>query len=139
VGLGLDRVVGEVQPFADLRKGEVGGQQRQQPQLGGGQRRGPHGPAAAVELGPQLVDLGGEDAEVGPQPEDVAGLAQHRPGAGVVVQGQAGAAQFQQGLDRQVGQGVGEQGPQAGGPRQLFLSLPHLALVYGQPGRHGMD
>ena len=39
-------------------KGEVGGQQRQQPQLGRSQRRHSPGPGAAgIELGPQLLDL----------------------------------------------------------------------------------
>ena len=36
-GLGLDRVVREVQPLADLAKGEVGRQEGQQAQLGGGE------------------------------------------------------------------------------------------------------
>ena len=69
----------------------------------------------------------------------VAGLAQHHPGAGGVVQGQAGPAQLQQGLDSEIRQGVGEQRPQASGPRQLLLGAWHVALVHGHPGRHGVD
>ena len=38
-GLGLHRVLGQVQLLAHLAKGEVGGQQRKQAQLGGGKRR----------------------------------------------------------------------------------------------------
>jgi hypothetical protein len=83
--------------------------------------------------------LGGEDTEVGPPPEDVAGLAQHHPGAGGVVHGQADPAQLHQGLDRQVGQGVGEQGPQPSGQRQLLVGACQVALVYGHPGGHAMD
>jgi hypothetical protein len=118
----------------------VGGQPRQQPQLGGGQRGDPDGPAAdRVELSSQLLGLAGEDAQVGPPSEDVAGLAQHHPGAGAIVQGQVGAAQLQQGLDGEIGQGVGEQGSQASGPPELCLGAWHLAPVQGCPGHHRMD
>ena len=96
-------------------------------------------PRREVELGPQLLDLRGEDAEVGPPPEDLAGVAQHHPGTGGVVQGQTRPAQLQQGLDREIRQGIGEQRPQASGPRQLLLGTWHVALVDGHPGRHGMD
>ena len=46
----------------------------------------------------QLLGLVGQDAEVGSQLEDAAGLAQDRPGAGGIVQHQVGPAQLQQRL-----------------------------------------
>src|SRR5829696_6733315 len=65
--LGLDRVPREVQSLADLGEGEVGGQQWEQPQLGGGERREPLGVGVdRVELGLQLLGPAGEDAEVWP-------------------------------------------------------------------------
>ena len=45
--LGLDRVSGDVQPLPDLPKREVGGQQREEPKLGGRQRRCPR-PSARI-------------------------------------------------------------------------------------------
>jgi hypothetical protein len=73
--LALDRVRRDIEPFAHLREGEVGRQQRQEPQLGGGQPWGAGGGfPERVELGLQLVGLGWEEAEAGSLPEDVPDL-----------------------------------------------------------------
>jgi hypothetical protein len=59
-----------VQPPADLAEGQVGGQQRQQPQLGGGQCRRPEQVGAhGVDPGVQLVGLPDERAQLSRSPE----------------------------------------------------------------------
>src|SRR5262245_31032930 len=116
----LHRVVREVQPLADLPEGEVGGQQREHAQLRPGERRCSDALFAdRVELGPQLVGLLGEDAQVGPQVEDVPGLPQGFLGAGGVVERQIGAPKLQQRLDGEVRRCVAEQRAQARGPGEL--------------------
>jgi hypothetical protein len=69
----------------------------------------------------QLLGLVGQDAEVGSQLEDVASLAQDRPGAGGIVWHQVGARHFQQRLHRAPGNCVGEQRPQASGRHKVQL------------------
>ena len=76
-----------------------------------------------------------KDAEVGPPPQQVVDLAQHRPGGGHVGEGEVGPDQLQPGLDRVVGQGVGGLWPQLLGPRQVLVGLAQVAVVDGHPGR----
>ena len=64
-----------MQSLADLRVGEVGGQQREQAQLGRRERRCPQGHASHhVDFGSQLGGLVGQHAEVGSLLEDVVDL-----------------------------------------------------------------
>ena len=75
-GLGLHRVRRQVQALGDLPEGEVGGQQRQDPQLGRGEGRAANAlPSDRLDLGSQLVSgLISQHAEVGSLLEDVGHL-----------------------------------------------------------------
>ena len=88
----------------------------------------PHGPATdPTDLGPQFLGLPGEDAQVGPPAENVPALLQDRLGAAGVIQRQVGMAHLHQHLHRTPGDRVGEQRPQASGPRQLLLGSRYIA------------
>ena len=95
--------------------------------------------ADGVEHGLELVGLLGQDAEVGSQLEDAAGLAQDRPGAAGVVQRQVGPGHLQQRLHRHAGDRVGEQRPQASGLDKVLFGPGQVAVVQGHPGGHGVD
>jgi hypothetical protein len=87
----------------------------------------------------QLLDLGGEAAEVGSQLQDVSSLAQDLPGASEVVQGQVGPPLLEQGLHREPGNRVGEQRPQASSPGEVLLGPWDVAAVQGDAGRDSVD
>ena len=96
-------------------------------------------PGIVASFDSQLLGLLGEDAEVGPQLEDVAGVSQDRPGAGGVVQRQVGAHQLEQCLDGQGRDRVGEQRPQPGGLGEVLAGPGAVAPVQGRAGHHHMD
>jgi hypothetical protein len=113
------------------------GQQRQQAQLGAGQRRGSHGASAGGgQPRLQLLCLPGEDTEIGPPLKDLPRLPQRRPGPGGVVERQVSAGELQQRLDGVVGQCVAEQPPQASRPRQVLVGPRQVVAVHGYPCDH---
>ena len=97
---------GDLQPFTDRQspRPEVGGQQRQQPPLNGGQPGDPPRsrraccPAWTPARRLAGVDLAGKDAEIGPPPETARArgrtTGRGRPDTGGVVQAQADPAQL---------------------------------------------
>jgi hypothetical protein len=70
----------------------------------------------------KLGSLLGESAKVGTAPRDVVGFPQDHPGTGGIVQRQGGMREFQQRLDGQPRNRIGEQGSQASGPGKVLMS-----------------
>jgi hypothetical protein len=75
------------------------------------------------------VGLAGEDAEVGSLLEDVVGLPEHGVGAVGIAEGDVGASQLQQGLDRHHREGRGEQRPQTRRPPEMLPGRVQVAAV----------
>src|SRR6516225_6074248 len=140
VRLRLDGVAGQEQFPADLRERQVGGEQRQQAQLGGAQRRGSRGgrTPGLGKLRPQVLGLPGEYPQARAPREDLAGLADERPGGGQVGERQVDAGQLDSGLNGEVGKRVGQARPQPLRPGQLLQGARPVALVQRHPRGHRM-
>jgi hypothetical protein len=93
-GQGLHRVRRQEQALGDLPEREVGGRQRQDPQLGGGERRAADAPPSHhLDLGSQRPGLAWQHAKVGSPLEDVIHLPEDSPSTAWVVKGHIGAGQ----------------------------------------------
>ena len=83
----------------------MGGQQRQQAQLGGGQCRRPRAARAALagQPGPERLGLAGQGPEAGPPPEQLIDLPHQRPGPGEVGQREVDAGELDPDLNGEWG------------------------------------
>ena len=108
--LALDRVFGDEEPLTDLEEIQVGGQQREQPQLGGGERRHPWCPSRRCRV--RRADP--RPGRAGPRGRVAAGGCRGL-GAGPSWprRRRPGPAELQQRLDGEGRDGVGEQRPKA--------------------------
>lgn len=88
----------------------MSGQERQESQLGCGQRRdAEHLASDRLELAAQLSGLVRQVAELGAMLVDVEDLPQRGVRSSEIAEGDVGAGKFEQRLDRQDGKRVGEQ------------------------------
>jgi len=89
----------------------VGGQQRQEAQLGSGQGRGSQGgrTAGLGELGPQILGLPGEDTQAGAAPEYLVDLPHERPRACQVAEREVDPGELGPGLNGEVRDGIAPQ------------------------------
>ena len=100
------------------------GQERQEPQFGRSQRRRAGRPG--LDHGQSGLKLRGsprEVAEIWPLLEDVVNLHESRCGAARVGECDVGVGHFDKCLDRNNGQGVGEQRPQPRGTPKVEPGL----------------
>ena len=100
------------------------GQQRQEPQLGRGERRWAGGTRLdRSEPGLQPVSLRGESTEVRPLLENAVGLRQDRRRTRAIGERDVAMRHLQKCLDGHYGQHVGEQGPEQRGAPQVETAL----------------
>ena len=104
---------GQEQFYGDLRHRQVGGEQGQQAQLGGGQRRrtGDAWTAIVRNPGSQRGGLADQGAEAGPPLEHFVDLPHEGPCPRQVVQPEVGISKPDPGLNGQLGHRVGQQVP----------------------------
>ncbi len=119
----------------------MGRQQREQAQLGGGQRRcsGDAGTAIIGELGPESLGLPGEGPEAGPALKQVIDLPHERPGTSRVGQREVDMGQLDPGLHGEVGKRVGQQRPQVLGTEQFPARRRDICPVHGCAGSQRAD
>jgi hypothetical protein len=98
-------VAGQEQLGGDLGERQVGGQHRQQAQLGGSQRRRPGGAGTALlrQPGPKRLGLLGEVSQAGAAPEQLIDLPHERSGTGQVGKREVHAGELEPGLNGEVG------------------------------------
>ena len=101
---------GQEQLRGDLRHRQVGGEQGQQAQLGGGQRRRAWHALAALcgEIGPERLRLADQRAEAGAPLEQFVDLPHEGSGPGEVCEGEVDANELDPGLNGQMRLRVGE-------------------------------
>ena len=111
----------------------MGREQRQQAELGSGQRRrsGEAWTALLHEPGPQRPGLAYQSAQAGPAPEQVIDLPHERPGTGQVGEREVDANELDPGLNGEVREGVGQQMPQPLSPDELVARRRDISPVHG--------
>ena len=119
----------------------MGGQQRDQPQLGSGQRRLTYRPSLRDLVDPlvQSARSHRERAQVRALPQDAARLLEHGAGTRRVDECQVGPGQLDQSLDRDDGQRIREEGAQACGSPSVLARLTHVPSMRRRPCGGGED
>jgi hypothetical protein len=118
----------------------VGGEHRQQTELGGCQGRGARGERAAGpgDFRPEAAGLHGEDAKAGAQGEDFGHLLEKDLRCSDVGQREVAPGELDSRLYGKMRQRVGQGRPKALCPGQFRHGARPVALVQRYPGGHGM-
>ena len=132
---------GQEQLRGDLRHRQVGGEQGQQAQLGGGQRRRAWHALAALcgEIGPECLRVADQGAEAGAPLEQFVDLPHEGSGPGEVCEGEVDANELDPGLNGQMRLRVGEHRAQPLSVKEFLVYRCGIAAVQGDPGLHDAD
>ena len=124
------------EPLADLAEREVRRQQREQPELRAvSPEPCPARHPASHRSGAGARRSAAQPAEARTAAQDLAGLGHHRTRGGLVAQRHVGSCQLEPRLDREPGQGVGEERRQASRRLELGARLRPAAVSQERAGQ----